>query len=676
MKLKFAFGIASAAMLLCACGDDSVTNINDEAKDKGMVTLKVVDYNTGSFIDSAEVYSLIDARTEYTDSLGTVNWKNKDIGDYEYTVSKDGYATRTVKVSLVENSGGDMARVEDRISEVKMFKKGVSVKGTVLLKDPHTGNLSAASKVKVLLSYENDFIVPSEIATYTDSSGVYEFKNLAEGLEYAIRVPQASKDGKTYAWPDQKNVNQPLRSGEQRVLDQVTMEVVGLNPELVNDNLLTIDPAESVRLTFSTMLLADSVPTSWKVYKGSMSNVGYYINDFGEIVYYDENVCSAGTSVLTSANLDEDGKTVVISPISEKWTRLASYCISGAVFTSEGKRITVSKTFVPGSAVSRPNLVTKLSASEYYDRYIKLTWEPTGEEIKGYRVYFKTSESADFEEYKAWQGGELPIDSVSCKNVTSQTNCEQYAIRSSANRTETNYWWYTKYNVKSNDNSRYDADDVYYGDSMSTTYSWYTRYDTTEVTSMDAYTTSTYKYIWPDGSECYASSYSYCDQYDYYGSSYESRTYVYLSVGAADSVQCAVGNGYSYTSCDQYMLYGAPNRTSYVYYKKVASDSSYCTVQASGLVDSYATNAKCLSLASTYGNYARTDYNYWWYTETVPVKPTATSDMAFIPTNSVVTSTTTSVKFIVLPYVVVGGDTVMADAVPATPAEYKVSVGQ
>ena len=677
MKLKLAFGIASAAMLLCACGDDLTSA--DDVKPKGMVTLKVVDYNTGEALDSAEIYSLIDAKVTYTDTLGTASWEDNVIGDYEYTIAKDGYATRTAKVTLQENSGGDMARVEDRIQEVKMFRKGVAVKGTVLIRDPHTGNLSAAPKVKVVLSYENDFIVPSEITTRTDSSGVYEFTNLAEGLEYSVRVPQATVDGKTYAWENQKIINQALRSGERRVLDQVTMEVVGLDPELINDNLSSIEQDESAMLTFSTELLADSVPTSWKVYKGAVANANdYYIDDFGNIVYYNNgNRCSAGTSVLTSATLDEDGKTVVISPISEKWTRLATYCISGIVYTGEGKSIAVSKTFVPGSSVSRPGLVTQLAAEDYFNRFVMLSWKPTGEEIKGYRVYFKANESADFEEYKAWSTNPatIPVDSSSCKKVQSQAACAQYGTLGSANRTETNYWWYT--------------------DSVGT-----------QVTAADYYTYVKYNYVWTTKNETitcnvpYGDSYTSCEAYTLYGSyddyeyDYDTDSYNYIwyastALAKPDTcVKLSNEGSTSYTTCPQYTQYGKTyNTMGYEYFNMTYTDSIACTVSGQGdytydiygnlvLSDSYATNAKCMLLEEQFGRrYRSTSYNYWWYTEYVPVKPDASSDRAFVTVNNVVSSQTTSVKFIVLPYVVVGGDTVLADALSATPAEYKVGEG-
>ena len=661
MKLKLAFGIISAAMLFSACSEgDSVTNISDEAKDKGMITLKVVDSNTGLAIDSAEVYSLIDAKAKVSDSLGVVSWSRNVIGDYEYTVSKEGYATRTFLAKLTEDSQGDLARVEDRVQLVQMFKLGVSVKGTVLLKDPQSGNLSAASKVKVVLSYDQNYIVPAEIMTVTDSSGVYEFKNLAEGQTYSVKVPQVTVNDMTYAAEDLKAVNAALRTGEQRVLEPITMGIVGLNPELIKDNLRSIETTDNVNLTFSTKLVADSVPTSWKVYKGDLNN---YVDNNGLLVY------QGATEVLVTASLDEDGKTVIVKPVSEKWTKLATYTLVGKVYTSEGRSVAVEKKFVPGSTVSRPDLIKGLVAEDYYGRYVALRWTKGENEVKGYKVFFQTSESADFEEYKAWSTGELPIDSTSCKKETNVMSCVQYEDFGSSDRQETNY-----------------------------NYFWYTDSSRTEVTSMDDYDTYEYTFTWTkssalDSVTCtvpYGYSYStYCADYiDMYGTyptytgSYDADdNYIYtykwrFNKALAEPVTCTSKN-YSYSSManECYEVYAeigtAPTTTTH-YYVTAYTDSVSCTTKYDQTM--YMNDSKCADNADKYGAYDRSsiDHNYYWYREYASIKPTAESDRAFVSTSSVIRSGTEWVKFIVLPFVVVEGDTVMADGVAATPSIFKV----
>jgi hypothetical protein len=166
------------------------------------------------------------------------------------------------------------------------------------------------------------------------------------------------------------------------------------------------------------------VSAAWKVYKGA---VNYYYDDDAYDYVYNYN---GNTEVLVTASLDDDGKTVVIKPVSEKWTKLATYTIVGTVYTVEGKSSTVVKKFVPGSAVSKPDLIKDLVASEYDidDRYIHLTWKKNENEVKGYKVFFQTSESADYEEYKAWGDATVPTNVVSCKKVRSVEYCEEYTV--------------------------------------------------------------------------------------------------------------------------------------------------------------------------------------------------------------------------------------------------------
>ena len=389
---------------------------------------------------------------------------------------------------------------------------------------------------------------------------------------------------------------------------------------------------------------------------------GAYLDENGNLIY--GNVCTTGTSVLTSATLDEeDGKTVIISPISEKWTRLATYCLYGVAYTSEGKGVSIARTFIPGSAVSRPSLVTELAASDYYGRYIMLSWKPTGEEVKGYKVYYKTSESADFEEYTSWDANRLtlPIDSSACKNVSDDDDCPQVEeLDKSYARSEINYWFHT-------DSTK------------------------TEVTALDEYNRTDYTFTWTTEIETHectvpsGTSYTTCAEYDLYGSYYtydyeydaDLEKYIYTYVWRVNKaletpVTCKSTNYYYEDDATCYEIYleiGTVPTRSVNYYVLTYTDSTSCTV-TNGYFDD---NKKCVALKEEFGNYSSINYNYWWYTEEVPIKPEAKSFNAFVTTNNVVSDETSSVKFVVLPYVVVGGDTVLADAVKATRAEYKIT---
>lgn len=712
MKLKAAFGLSTAALLMfAACAsDETVNTVNDDAKDKGNITLKVVDYNTQTAIDSTEIYSLIDSKTSLTDTNGIVVWKKNVIGNYSYKLSKEGYATRFANVELAETSGGDVARVEDLFEVVNLHKLGASVKGTVLLQDPQTKNLSAAEKITVVLQYNDPNIAQKEIETTTNSSGVFEFEDIAEGLSYSIIVPQATVKSKTYAASESESYND-LRVGEVKNLEQITMSVVGLNPELINNNLLTIDTVSAIELTYSTQLIEDSVATSWHVYKGS---------------------CGTGTPILTSASL-KDGKTVVVKPVSGKWTNLAGYCVTGKVYSTEGKETPepTTRTFIPGSNLSKPNHVKDLATDDYYGRYIQLSWTPSKDYIDGYKVYYKNSKTADYIEYTNWHSeydGELPIDSsvTKCEGESSYSDCAAWKSSSilAENNTTKNYYWYkltsdvceSQY-ASSSYCDQFDIYETYADKSVAkTTITWTKK---TVVKHCEAaisdYSTMVYSDI--------------CEEYTTYGS-YDEYYYVYEEDGETKKTD---GNGYylydlqwwisetldNAITCtfegtsvanalaedgDCYEAYESVGfnvdytyKTTYTHtWSKIDPKSvSKCTVKQakSGALDAVYDSRTGLNFesyesckqADTYdGRYSDSDaedldldvYNYSYqiknYTEYASIRPSKSDSLAFVYVNDVDGKDVTSASFIVLPYVNINNNAVTADVATAKSASFKL----
>ena len=263
------FAMASAAMMW-GCGDSSTGA--DETKVTSEITVKVVDSKTGTPIDSAMVYDELGKDTLYTNSEGFVTLEENVLGDYSYIVAKEGYASQLAAVKVEETGKGSVPRVPNQILRVELHMRGVTVNGTILIKDTKTDNLSAASKIPVVARYIDGDVYPAEVTAKTNASGVFFFEDLAENTRYQIVVPQAEIDGQTYEVSNLENdlIVSGLRSGESRSLNPITMEVIGLVPELIRTNfstLDTIDEGSYIHLVFSTELVADSVPNAWSVYK-------------------------------------------------------------------------------------------------------------------------------------------------------------------------------------------------------------------------------------------------------------------------------------------------------------------------------------------------------------------------------------------------------------------------
>ena len=129
MNLKSAFALLAAGTFLAACGADEVVNINDEAKDKATITLKVMDNHDGSAIEGATVYSVVDDESVKSDELGLSIWEKQVLGTHAFQISKEGYATILTAVTLDEQGQGNVARVGDKIVPVEMYKTGVTASG-------------------------------------------------------------------------------------------------------------------------------------------------------------------------------------------------------------------------------------------------------------------------------------------------------------------------------------------------------------------------------------------------------------------------------------------------------------------------------------------------------------------------------------------------------------------
>jgi hypothetical protein len=374
MQLKYAFSFAAVAAFLAAC-DSTVTNINDDAKAEGTITIKVVDNHSGAALSGVTVYSVVDDKAVIADSLGLSVWKNQALGDHSYQISKDGYATVHALVNLAEQGQGDIPRVGDVIQTVPMYKAGVQAKGIVLFTDDK-GKTNGASGVTVYANLPKEF-VPCELTTKTSESGEYSFDKLPEGVEVMISVGQEQIKSKTYVGNDVKLVGgTSMRAGD--IINVSSISLVKSSAQIVkiDDNTSEIDTKSDITFTFATELEADSVTTShWSVFKGS-------------------------SNVLISTSLSKDKRTVSISPYTGKWTEDASYSVRGTVYSVDGASSTVSSTFVVGggsSSAGKPDNVSGLMIAQDpdYTYYARLSWDESDDATR-YNIYQKTNVDNDF----------------------------------------------------------------------------------------------------------------------------------------------------------------------------------------------------------------------------------------------------------------------------------------
>src|SRR5574344_2596453 len=262
MNIKFLVFL-SFALFLAACGENTVINVNEEAKETGDISFLVIN-RSGEVLDSVKIYRISDGKSNLTDESGYAVWEKNKIGTQVFTVTKDGYAPMRITVNVQEQGKGNVARVPDVTEEVVMHELGASIQGTMMYLNQSTGNLIAAEGVPVNLSFENANFTFSENAVETDENGEYLFENLPEGVSVTINVPQTTIKKHLYALnvdldTDIDRANEVLNLGISQ------LSLVAKKANLIKTNFTEIDTTTDLSISFSTDLDEDSIPGHWVV---------------------------------------------------------------------------------------------------------------------------------------------------------------------------------------------------------------------------------------------------------------------------------------------------------------------------------------------------------------------------------------------------------------------------
>lgn len=402
--------LASAAALLAACSDTTVSDANDEIKDKATVTFMVLDNNTMLPLENVSVYYRPTDKTKETDSAGTVIWKDVELGtDIYWDFQKEGYAKKRFSYSFDDLIQNDVARVKDLHPEVTMYKLGVNIQGKFYYTDVETGNYLPAANVKVYAKYTGDAeIYPNEVYTTTKEDGSYEFKNMASDVEITVSGERFTLEGTNIVYDETVIDVFTQRKGEAKEvikeLDPKAAPVLGLTPVLLSSNLKKIDSTTALQLTFSEELEKDSVKTTQV----------YVENAFGK-------------KVAVVVSYDADKKVVSVKPASGKWVDGNDYKVYFSVWTktaiedqdNDGYRdFSVGTVKIPSKAenvrldtAKNKDVVFSFYGERTYatrndtigyNATINLIWKEVTKGVKGFNVYVKgdNAENADFVKVK------------------------------------------------------------------------------------------------------------------------------------------------------------------------------------------------------------------------------------------------------------------------------------
>lgn len=399
MKYKV-LTLASAAAMLAACSDTSISDGNDQIKDGATVVFTTLDNRTKLPLEDVSVFYRSADKTKETDSAGTSIWRNVQIGDQYFDLYKEGYAFKRITVNVKDNITNDVSRVDDVNEEHLMYELGVGVKGQFFYVDEENDqNLVPAAGVTIYAKYSDPDIYPNEIYTVTDSNGFYSFENLATDA-FTLSSEAfvlASDSAKVYkALPDFETISE--LKGVNKDVKPYAAQLASLEPVLLASNLKEIPAKDPLKLTFSEVLYKDSVNTN---------NI------------YVEN--SKGVFVAVAVSLDKDGKTVIVKPASGSWVDGQSYTVYFDVWSTlhieldgsaASKNFTVGTLKVPGQVKAPVIDMTEgddpeeiISYSFYgsytyktelegksdlsYDEDITIKWNSIAKNVDGYYIYAK-----------------------------------------------------------------------------------------------------------------------------------------------------------------------------------------------------------------------------------------------------------------------------------------------
>ena len=320
--------LASAALLFAACSDTSVSDANDEIKEKGTVTIFAYDVLTRLPLKDVSVYYRTTKKTKKTDSTGTIVWKGVDIGYSYFDLQKEGYAMKRHTMFVDDKIMHDVARVYDYTEKVEMYELGVDVKGQFFYVDPETKNWVPAANATIYVDYpDSSEIYPNEVYTKTDSNGFYSFKNLAANVGFEVRSERFTVDSVVYEVDSIGATAQ--RKGVLKEMDPLAAVVASLDPKMVSSNLNAINVKDEIKLNFTEVLEKDSVNTKYiKVLRvnnppmpdanGKPTNV---------------------TDVAISVSLSGDGKTITIKSNSGEWADGKDYLVEFDVWSKLAKNL-------------------------------------------------------------------------------------------------------------------------------------------------------------------------------------------------------------------------------------------------------------------------------------------------------------------------------------------------
>ena len=192
-----------ASLALSGCGDQVTYDKSDESKERGRVSVNVVDAS-GNLLDSVQVTELQENKVKISKN-GVATFEDLTVGTHRFRFQREGYAAVEGEIEVVLDGTSaqlpELTVARDNAHIVSMHRLGVSATGKVVRRT-YGGDYEPAAGVVVDLrpgavktsSFGGEFFVRHYFAT-TDANGLYRFDDLPEWTSYEVSARPTMFDG-------------------------------------------------------------------------------------------------------------------------------------------------------------------------------------------------------------------------------------------------------------------------------------------------------------------------------------------------------------------------------------------------------------------------------------------------------------------------------------------------
>lgn len=273
-KMMKWLGVTAMSFGLFACSENVAESkdVNVDAKGNLYVTLRDVNGNLLTSADSVNVTLLkVDKTPRTADSLGTVAYKDLQVGTYSLLVEKTGYSSMVCAAYISMAATDETPIAQDLTLNVALHKAGATVSGSLVRNNNANINgteiLPAASAiVRLAMDDVNScYFVNSVAIDTTDAAGNYSITGLPELADFSL-VPQSlTVNGELYSSSDLSGTTGAV--GESKRYAQLAYNIDANPFQVVSSNAKSVAIDDSVVVNFSkavdiTRLRLDDIKVS------------------------------------------------------------------------------------------------------------------------------------------------------------------------------------------------------------------------------------------------------------------------------------------------------------------------------------------------------------------------------------------------------------------------------